>query len=426
MKLMVKGKIFTSEGLLDGSVLIEDGQITKVAREIQEQVDRVLDYRKKGHIVLPGLVDMHVHLRDFELSYKEDFHTGTGAAVRGGFTVVADMPNTKPKVNRLAVLKERERVAKSKALVDYGLYYGVPDREGDLVNGIEKLAVGFKIFMQHEFYTDKRELTEKVLEFASRKKMLVVVHAENPKLFVKTPMGDAGTPEAEASAIKDISNYALGHDFPLHVTHLSSSAGAKELLKWKKQVRVTADTCPYYLLLSEEDVQTLGAIAKVHPRIKSRADAEVLLNKLKDGTIDAISSDHAPHSVEEKRSPKTASPGFPGLETTLPLLLTMVNKGLLDLRDVVRACAATPSKILGLNMAGTIEEGKIGNLTVIDLHRRAKIDPKSFMSKAKYSPFEGREVEGMAVATIVRGQPVMLDGEIVAQGGWGENVKTYG
>ncbi len=426
MRSIVKGKLFTSKGILDGSILIEDGRITRVARDIQEQVDRVLDYRKKGHIVLPGLVDMHVHMRDFELSYKEDFYTGTGAAAMGGFTVVADMPNTKPKVNKLAVLRERERVAKSKALVDYGLYYGVPDREDDIVDGIEALAIGFKVFMQHEFYTDKRELTEKVLEFASWKKMLVVAHAENPKFFVKTQMGTAGTPEAEASAIKDITGLASSYGFQPHVTHLSSAAGAREFLKWKKQARITADTCPYYLLLSDDDARLQGAIAKVHPPLKSSADAEFLLKKLKDGGIDAISSDHAPHSLEEKANLESALPGFPGLETTLPILLTMVNKGLLGIEDIARACATNPSKNLGLNMIGAIEEGKIGNLTIVDLHRRAKIDPKTFVSKAKYSPFEGREVEGMAVATIVRGQPVMLDGEVVTQGGWGENVKTYG
>jgi len=426
MKLIVKGKLFTSEGILDGSVLIEDERIVRIAKEIREPADEVLDYDKKGYIVLPGLVDIHVHMRDFELSYKEDFHTGTGAAAMGGFTVVADMPNTRPKVDKLAVLKKREHVAKGKALVDYGLYYGVPDRENDLVDEIRSLAIGFKIFMQQEFYTDKRELAEKVFEFASRKKMLVVAHAENPKFFAKTGASATGAQKAEASAIKDIARLALSYGFPLHITHLSSADGAREFLRWKKQVEITADTCPHYLLLSEDDVRLQRAVAKVQPPLKTKADAKVLLRKLKDGSIDAISSDHAPHSLEEKAKFESALPGFPGLETTLPLLLTMVNKGLLGMEDVVRACATNPSKILGLDLLGAIEKGKIGNLTVINLHRRARIDPKSFMSKAKYSPFEGREAEGMAVATVVRGQPVMLDGEIVARKGWGKNVKTYG
>ena len=426
MKLIVKGKFFTGKGILEGSVLIEDERIARIAREIREPADEVLDYNKKGHVVLPGLIDIHVHMRDFEQSYEEDFQTGTSAAAMGGFTVVADMPNTKPRVNKPTILKKRERVAKNGALVDYGLYYGVPDREDDLVDEIKTLAVGFKVFMQHEFYTGKRVLTEKVLEFASRKKMLVVAHAENPRLFVETWMDATGTPEAEASAIKDMAGLALSRDFPLHITHISSAEGVSEFLRWKRRAKITADTCPHYLLLSEEDARLQGTIAKVYPPIKTKADAKVLLKKVKDGGIDAISSDHAPHSLEEKANFERAPAGFPGLETTLPLLLTMVNKGLLGIEDVVRACATNPSKILGLDLVGTIEKGKIGNLTVIDLHRLSRINPKSFMSKAKYSPFEGREVEGGPVATIIRGQPVMLDGEIVARKGWGKNVKTYG
>lgn len=425
MKLIVKGKFFTGKGILEGSVLIEDERIARIAREIREPADEVLDYSKKGHIVLPGLIDIHVHMRDFEQSYKEDFHTGTGAAAMGGFTVVADMPNTEPRTNKLAVLKKRERAAKRKALVDYGLYYGVPDREDDLVNEIKALAVGFKVFMQHEFYTAKRILTEKALKFASRKKMLVVAHAENPRFFVETWMGATGTPEAEASAIKDMAGLALSCGFQLHITHISSAEGVSEFLRWKRRAGITADTCPHYLLLSEEDARLQGAVAKVYPPIKTKADAKVLLKKLKDGSIDAVSSDHAPHSTEEKVNFESAPGGFPGLETTLPLLLTMVNKGSLGIEDVVRACATNPSKILGLDSVGVIEKGKIGNLTVIDLHRRAKIDSKSFMSKAKYSPFEGRDMEGVPVATIVRGQPVTLDGKIVARKGWGKNVKTY-
>lgn len=425
MKLLVKGKIYTNKGLLDGSILVQDGRIIRVAKNIREPVDKLLDYSGGRRIVLPGLIDLHVHMRDFELSYKEDFFTGTGAAAMGGFTVVADMPNTRPRVNRPDVLKKREKVAKEKALVDYAFYYGVPDREADLVGGIEDLAMGFKIFMQHEFYTDKRRLTEKVLEFASKREMLVVVHAENPKFFVETEMGLSGLPQAEASAIKDIAKLALSYGFPLHVTHISSAAGMRELLRWRGRVGITVDTCPYYLLLNAKEALTKGAVAKVYPSIKSSKDAEILLRRLKEGKIDAIVSDHAPHPPEEKSDPRSASAGFPGLETTLTLLLTLVNNGVLELRDVVRICATNPAKILKLNEIGSIDKGKIGNFTVVDLHRRATINPKAFVSRGKCSPFEGKKVEGMPVATIVRGEPVMLDGELVATAGWGKNVKTY-
>jgi len=425
MRLLVTGKIFTRGGLVDASVMVENGRITKIAKVIQEPADQVLDYHGKGRIVLPGLIDMHVHMRDFEYSHKEDFFTGTSAAAMGGFTVVADMPNTRPRVNRPDVLARREKVASNKSLVDYALYYGVPEREEDLRDEIQELAIGFKIFMQHEFYTDRRPLSERVLEFASRKNMPVVVHAENPKFFVETEMGPVGTPEAEASAIRDIAGAASDMGFPLHVTHTSSEAGLRELTAWRDKTKLTADTCPYYLLLNAEKARKMGGIGKVHPPIKSSRDSEALMRGLKDGRIDAIVSDHAPHPLEEKRDPRTASPGFPGLETTLPLLLTLVNRKVLEVEDVVRACAVSPSRILGLAGVGSIEEGKLGNLTVVDLHRKGRIDPQTFASKGKYSPFEGMEVEGAALATVVRGEPVMLNGEIVGTKGWGKNVKTW-
>jgi len=424
MRLMVKGKLFTPKGITRSSILIEEGKIAKIAKDIHESADVVLDYsEKENYLVFPGFIDIHVHMRDFELAYKEDFYTGTGAAAMGGFTIVADMPNTKPKVNTPALLKERDRVAKSKALVDYGLYYGVPEDAAHLTEEVEALAIGLKVFMQHEFYTEKLRLVESVLEYAGKEGMLVVAHAENPKFFVGAQMG---TPEAEASAITDMATYASRYGFPLHVTHLSSAAGFEESLKWKKSIKLTTDTCPHYLLLTHDDFKLLGSVAKVFPALKSDIDAKILLERLRGAEIDALSSDHAPHSLREKADPEEAPGGFPGLETVVPLLLTLVNKNLLTFEDLVRVCSTNPSKILRLNEIGAIEEGKMGNLTIVDLHRKEKIDPQLFMSKAKFSPFEGREVEGKAVGTIVRGQPVMLDGEIAATKGWGMNVKNYG
>jgi len=266
-----------------------------------------------------------------------------------------------------------------------------------------------------------------VFEYAAARDMLVVAHAENPKFFTETQIGLVGTVKAEVSAIGDIAKYASNYGFPLHVTHLSSAAGAEELARWKKKVKLTADTCPHYLLLTSEDAQLQGPVAKVDPPLRNNADARVLLKKLRDGDIDAVSSDHAPHSPEEKVGQERALAGFPGLETTVPLLLTMVDKNSLTIGDVVRVCATNPLKILGINTAGAIEEGKIGNLTIVDLHREGKIEPRTFSSKAKYSPFAGMKTKGIPVATVVRGQPVMLDGKIVARKGWGVNVKeTYG
>ena len=407
-------------------MLIKDGKIAKVAHEIRTQADQTLDYAREGLVVIPGFIDMHVHLRDFELSFKEDFHTGTSAAAAGGFTVVADMPNTKPAVNTPVVLKERDRLARREALVDYGIYYGVPERATDLTSDVEAIAIGLKVFMPEEFYTEKRPAVEDVFEFAAKRYMLVVAHAENPEFFVETDVGEIGTPEAEASAIKDFTTCASRYGFRPHVTHLSSAAGLRECLKRKEQLGLTVDTCPHYLLLTKTDLLARGAVAKIKPAFKDRGDVEALLRAVREGGVDAIATDHSPHSLKEKSDPRRAQAGFPGLETAVPLLLSLVERGLLNLEDLVRLCAVNPAKILGIPRTGSIEEGNVGNLTILDLKRRERIDPERFLSKAKYSPFEGWEVKGVPISTIVRGQPVMLDREFVAPKGRAVNVKTYG
>jgi dihydroorotase len=418
LSLVVRGKIFLSGRLLDGCILVEDGRIAKIAKELSGEEFRF----GRDRVVLPGLVDMHVHLRDFELSYKEDFETGTMAAAMGGFTAVADMPNTRPPVNRPSVLRKREEVARRKSFVDYALYYGVPEREPDLKDEIGKLAVGVKIFMHREFYGGRKEMVIKTLKFAARKNLPVICHAENPGFFVRTGMGEVGTPEAEAEAIKDAVRMVGELGFRLHLTHLSSRAGTEVFARLKAK-GISADTCPHYLLLTRENLGRLGGLAFVHPSIKEMEDRRALLRMLREGVIDAVTSDHAPHSLDEKMSERPV-PGFPGLETTLPLLLTMVNRGLLSMRDIVRACAERPAEILGLRGIGKIEVGAWANFTVVDLRRTWRIDPSEFKSKARFSPFAGRTVKGMPVATIVRGEPVMLEREIVGKKGWGKNVKT--
>lgn len=424
MKLVVSGRMFTPDGVVEGYVKVENGIITRVGEGRISGSD-VLEF-SEGELILPGLIDMHVHMRDFDQAGKEDFTSGTSAAAAGGFTVVVDMPNTTPPVNRREVLVRRESVAREKAVVDYGLYYGIPRVEGELGREVLELAVGFKLFMQKDYYSESRSAVLRALSFAAENRALVVVHAENPELYTDRGMGPAGTPEAEASAISEISRLSEGIGLRTHITHLSSAKGVEELKRWKGRIGITSDTCPGYLLLTREDVERIGPVAKVHPPIKEPEDREALLRSLRQGLVDAVSSDHAPHLPEEKKEFRSASPGFPGLETTLPLMLSLVNRGILKLEDVVRMCAEAPAKILGLERWGSIEEGKMGSLTVMDVNRRWRIDARQFVSKAKYSPFDGFEVVGAPVATVVRGRLVMKNGKVIGDSGWGRNVRSIG
>jgi len=407
--------------LLDCCILEEDGIISRIGIDLRG--DEELDLRKRGVVILPGLIDLHVHMRDFELSYKEDFRSGTMAAAAGGFTVVADMPNTLPPVNKPSVLRERERTARKKSFVDYALYYGVPESPRHLTDIVPELAVGVKIFMHREFYSEeKREMVVKTLEFVREKGMLAVVHAEKPGFERRTKLGLERAPEAEAEAIKEIAELSERTGFRLHITHISSALGAGVFAKAKKR-GVSGDTSPHHLLLTKKDAEKIGGIAWVEPPLRDARDRDVLLKMLRRGIIDAVASDHAPHSLEEKLSDPPA-PGFPSIEILASLMLTLVRRGGLRLEDFVRACSTRPAEILGLRRMGAIEEGMLANLTAVDLRKKFRIDPSRFISKAKFSPFAGKEVTGAPVVTIVRGKVVMAEGEIVGEEGWGKNVKT--
>lgn len=410
MELTVRGRIFTPLGLREGSIRISEERIEKVG-DVSPSGE-TLDFRGKGRVILPGLIDMHVHLRDFRLSHKEDFRTGTRAAAKGGYTVVVDMPNTLPKVNKVSVLKKREELGRRKAVVDFGLYFGVPEERGELGREVKRRCLGIKIYLPEDY---GKETLEETLKFAAREKLLVITHAEDPAFF-----RDGERPvEAEVMGIRKMAELSLKHRFRLHITHLSSSAGLRELERWRGKIEVSADTCPHYLLLTHRK----HPLFRVFPPLRLREDRIALLSALREGRIEAITSDHAPHLLEEKKDPDGPG-GFPGLETELPLLLNLVKEGKLGLGEIVRACSEAPASLLGLP-AGRIERGYVGNLTVVDLKKSFRINPSEFESKAKHSPFEGKRVVGAPICTIVRGKPVFLEGEVI-EGFGGRNVRTYG
>lgn len=415
--LLIEGKIHDGLRLFDGYVLLEDGLVSGVGLGWYEGA---ADSRVKlgnKQVALPGLIDMHVHLRDFELEYKEDFHTGTRAAAKGGLTVVADMPNTRPKVNRPSLLVERDRIARSKAVVDYGLYYGV-SREVD--ERVKLLALGFKVYSHEEYYKSQKEEVLATLQHASSAKMPVLVHAENPELFEE---GGARPPIAERSAIETFASLARTYGFQLHITHASSGDGAVAISDAKRlSPSVTADTCPHYILLTEGEVDE--RIAKVHPPLRSEDHRKAVLTAFIEGALDALSSDHAPHALCEKVSHDPPG-GFPGLETMLALMTTLVDKGLVTLDRLVSSMSTIPARILHLNKLGLLLKGFVGNVTIIDLNKEWIIDSSEFESKAKYSPFDGYRVKGKALATVVRGEVVMEGDEVKVTRG-GTNVKSYG
>ncbi len=367
-------------------------------------VDSHLDLTGIG-IALPGAIDMHTHLRGLNLSRKEDERSGTLAAAHGGITAVVDMPNTSPEVRTVTVLREKLRALAEKSVVDYGVFVGLPSSAEELRRMLSiEGVVGLKIYP-----TDFRQLRNEHLEVLRETSSLLMIHAEHPDLIRERC--SAGTRhvcrpiEAEVAVLSYVKQW-IGRGVRVHVTHVTNSA----TLMLAKSIGASTDTCPHYLYLSSEDESELGCLAKVNPPLRPKNVVEDLLVNVKH--LDALSTDHAPHAPQEKCLDFEECPsGIASADIALQLTLNLVNRGILLLDDVVRLWNEGPSRALGVRGWGCIGEGCVASYTIVNLKRKFVVDPSTFYSKCKVSPYAGLRVEGDVVATIVRGRIVYLEGE---------------
>jgi len=440
--LVIKNaKLYAFGRIIEAGLAVENGRIVRVAKEsnlprASEKID------VNGLLVLPGIIDAHVHLRDQELSYKEDFYSGTCAAANGGITLVMDMPNNKPVTMSVSALRERMSIASRKIVVNVALYSAFPERINEIKNIVSEGAKAFKVFLSHRVGgidpNDNWAMREAFRE-AARLKVPVAIHAEDGVLLNETirRLRDAGKDdfdayieahsiEAEVRGIRRAIGLTRDSGAQTHICHVSTSEGLKTILDARREgVPITCEVTPHHILLSEEHMKKMGAISLTNPPLRPPSDITYLQSALQKGLIDVVASDHAPHSMEEKEGPSVwdISAGIVGLETTLPLMLTMVNMGFITLPALVKVMVENPARIFGFKNRGSIDEGNHADLVVIDLKREWTIDPSKFYSKAKFSPFEGWRVRGKPVKTIVGGNMVMDEGEIVAKPGSGRIIR---
>lgn len=434
---VVNAKIFMMGEFVEAGISIEADRIYKIAKATNmPRASETID--AGGKVVLPGLIDAHVHLRDLGLSYKEDFFTGTCAAAAGGFTTVLDMPNTVPPTNTPERLKEKNQRAEKQTMINVGFYAALPSQYEQFKEMIENGAIAFKIYLSHP-PTELDILRDDVLlEAFKRIKQLncpVAVHAEDgaeirrkEEEFQKSEKTElehflkVHTVETEVNAVRRVLNLAKQTGVQLHFCHVSA-AESLELLK-KREPRVTCEVTPHHLFLTTADLHRQGRIALTDPPVRSRLNAFKLWRGLNEGAIDILASDHAPHALKEKQRENIweVPPGIPGLETTLPLVLTQVNRGQVSWSQLIQLLAVKPAEIFRLDR-GSIREGGFADLVVVDAHREYKIEASRFHSKAKYSPFDGWKVKGKPVKTFVNGTLVMDEGEIVAKPGAGRIVR---
>lgn len=439
--VLLNSKAYINKEIMDCCIAIEDGRIFKIGKEAQmPKADEKINL---SHLlVLPGLIDVHVHLRDEGKAYKEDFYTGTAAAAAGGITTVLDMPNNAPVTMSAEALKNRMQIAESKILVNVGFYSEFPTNLSEIKAILTQGAVAFKLFMACQIGglnvdddTALREAFSKVSELG----VPVAVHAEDKTLLSKNEAQlkqanrhdiaaflKAHSEHVELNAIKRLLHINAQTNANLHFCHLTTKEGLEAVIEAKKAGgNVTCEVTPHHLLLSDSDFERYGPTLITMPPVRSRRHIEALWQGIADGWIDILGSDHAPHSLDEKFASSVwdVKVGLPGLETTLPLMLTMVKKNRISLEHVIRLLSEKPAEIFHLKDRGRLEQGKKADLTVVNLKQKFKIDSSKFHSKAKYSPFDGWEVQGKPVKTFVNGLLVMDEQKIIAKPGCGEIIR---
>jgi dihydroorotase len=435
------GRVVTENGSIDADLAIADGLIVGIGAHMPPSRSRI---DATGMHLLPGGIDVHVHFRDPGLEYKEDWGSGSRAAARGGVTTVFDMPNTIPPTATVEALALKHARAAEKSVVDYGIYALLDDSN---IDDIETLAtsgvIGFKLFLGNTTGNLPCPSDGAVLEgfeILARLGLRCTVHAENsPILFRREARLQAAgrtdvlahlAARSDICAIESLNRIIVLAEWTgcrVHIAHESTRYSLPYIRAAKARgVDITVETCPQYLFLSTEDMlQPGGEVMRVNPPIREPENQTPLFDALLDGTIDMLATDHAPHTSAEKfhESIWECGCGFPGVETSMRLMLTEVNRGRMTIEHLAKITSANPARAFGLYpRKGVLQVGSDADIAVIDLHAHDRIRAENFFSRAKFSPFEGRAVQGVPVMTLVRGHVVMQGGKITAAPGWGRPV----
>lgn len=443
--LLVRGgRLVTPRGTMEASLAVADGVIVAVGDPgALPPAAEVIDAR--GRYVLPGVIDSHVHFREPGDEHKEDWDSGTAAAACGGVTTVLDMPNSRPPTATVPALRLKQERAAAKARVDYGIFGLIArDNLAELPALAAAGVVGFKCYMGETVgkipAPDDGVMLE-AFETARALGLRVAVHAENDGIMQRhiARLKAGGRTDAlahvesrpEICAIEAVGRalvFAAWTGARLHVCHESCADVLPQIRDAKARgVDVTVETCPHYLLLAAEDMTRLGSVLRMNPPVRARRHQEGLWRGLQDGTIDMLATDHSPHTVEEKTRADIweAISGFPGVETAVPLMLTEVSRARMTLERYVEWSSAAPARAWGLYpKKGALEVGSDADIVIVDMEREWTIRAAELHSKSRITPFEGMRTRGRPVQTLVRGRPVMREGEPVGAPGWGRDARA--
>lgn len=418
MKTILKNakQLLSAGKIEDCEILINGNLIEKVDMNISEEADEIIDL--KGKLVLPGFIDVHIHLREPGGEHKETIITGTKAAARGGYTTVCAMPNTNPVPDSKEALKTISDKIKTDAVVRVLPYAAITKGlKGEERTNIKDLSeLGAFAFTDDGVGIQTADQMLRAMKEAAASGKAIVAHCEDNSIVYGGVVHDGEVSERlNLPGIPSISeSVQIARDVLLaekagchyHVCHVSTKESVRVIRDAKKAgINVTAEVTPHHLLMTEEDISENDANYKMNPPLRSKEDQQVLLDGLLDGTIDFIATDHAPHAVEEKAQGFLDAPfGIVGLETAFPLLYTnLVITGKISLHRLVEWMTYKPAEVFNLPY-GTLEEGGVADMTVVDLEKEAVIDRNTFYSKGKNTPFQDWKVQGIPVLTIAGGK----------------------
>lgn len=421
MTILIKnGRLINPSENLDKvmDIFVEDGIIKEKAETIDRQADTVID--AAGCYVMPGLIDLHVHFRDPGLTYKEDIETGSKAAAKGGFTTVCCMPNTKPVVDNVETVKYIIEKGEKTGLTNV-LPVGAVTKNmaGVEITDVEELKkAGICAISEDGKSVMNSGVYRKAMKNAAKANVPVLAHCEDINLVEggvinlgdkSSELGVKGISNAveDVIAMRDIM-LAKETGATLHLCHCSTKDSVEMVKRAKEEgIKVTAEVCPHHFSMCSDDITSNDGNFKMNPPLRAREDMEALIKGLQNDIMDVISTDHAPHSAEEKAKDLEHAPfGIVGLETSVALTVTnLVKKGYLTPMQMAAKMSYNPAKVLGIPK-GTLDEGKIADITIIDPDKEYTIDVNTFESKGKNTPFDGYKVSGEVEYTILNGKVV--------------------
>jgi len=424
MRMLIKGgNVICVKNGINGlyDILIEDGKVADIAEKIDVYTEDVID--ASGKTILPGLVDAHCHLRDPGFEYSEDIETGTASAAVGGFTSVACMPNTNPVIDSESVVNYIINKAAQEGYVNvYPIGAVTKGQKGEELAEIGELKFAGVVALSDDGRpVVNSSLMKKALLYSSMFDITIISHCEDPDLsddgvmnegFQSSIMGLKGIPTASETCMVSrdliLAEYTKSN---IHIAHVSTEHSVDLIRHAKKRgVKVSAETCPHYFTITEEACGDYNTFAKVYPPLRASVDVEAIKEGLRDGTIDIIATDHAPHHIDRKNVEfDRAAFGIAGFETALPLAITyLVKPGIISMEDLVWKMCVNPSKLLGLNK-GTMDIGKAADIIIIDENEEYVVDSEKFKSKSKNTPFDGFKLRGRVYYTIINGKVVVRE-----------------